>query len=691
MSEEIQLRLVPEYTWREYETLHTEIGSWSIHNELVQTEDALDRMVSKLSQFRRKAYDTETSGLNPHLGARICGHSVAVIDGENSIHAWYVPVRHRATVSPQLRPEDAVEALRLPLSWGRIDGHHLKFDAEMARADTLEISVPEWHDTSVMAATHNENEDSFALKKLTAKYLYEAARSEESALQSWMSADARGLKIPYKKRKTTSDDLIGSPTYMELYGYARTPIELCGIYGCHDVIYTLLLAEFFSARIFPQFSEVYTRDMRVSKILFEMEWAGMPVSVETIRQAERDLKRDLDLWLKRIRSWVQDENFEPSNDNDIRKLLYVQLNLEPPKTTDGDLPSVDQEALRLLSKNYPQHSELINGLVSFAKVEKLYTTYGASFLRVVDPNGYIHSSYNQIERKEAGTPVTGRLSSQDPNAQNIFKKAIELQDGSKVEPRRYYVVPPGRIYVYIDLSQIELRTLTWLSRDPELLRCYANDLDIHQMTADEVTGGNRDIAKQVNFGSVLGLTYIGFSRRLPYYYDDPERAKNEAKVLLERFYEKYRGIEELRETMSRHMRNNNNELVSAFGRPRRIDWISSDIEWQRGRAERQMMSTLISGTAADIHKEILIRSDYVLRKIEPRGRIAQSIHDEIVFDLPLDTIKVTLPPLKRCFEYWPVFEDAGVPIKASVEVTTTTWADKRQIEVLADGSFDLAT
>lgn len=690
MSEEIQLRLAPEYTWREHETLHTSIGTWSVRNELVQSDEALDRMVEKIGRFARKAYDTETSGLNPHLGARICGHSVAVIDGPNSIHAWYLPVRHRATNAPQLRPEDVVEALRYPMGWGRLDGHHLKFDAEMARADGLELTGPEWHDTSVMATIHDENEPSFALKKLTARYLYENARSEESVMHSWMSADARGLKIPFKKRKTTSDDLIGEPTYMELYGYSRAPIELCGIYGCHDVIYVLLLGEFFAARIFPHFEEVYARDMGVSKILMGMEWTGMPVSVETIRQAERDLRRDVNTWLQKIRALSHDPSFEPSNDNDIRRLLYDSLGLEPPKFTKEKTPSVDQEALKLLAKKNPQYAELINGLVSFAKVEKLYTTYGATFLRVVDPNGYIHSSYNQIERKEAGTPVTGRLSSQEPNAQNIFKKAIELQDGSKVEPRRYYVVPEGRIYVYIDLSQIELRTLTWLSRDPELLRCYANDLDIHQMTADEVTAGNRDIAKQVNFGSVLGLTYIGLSKRLPYYYKDPEKAQKDAQVLLDNFYQKYRGIVEFQERMANVMRRSGNELVSAFGRPRRIDWISSEVEYQRQRAERQLMSTLISGMAADIHKEILIRCDYALRKIEPRGRIAQSIHDEIVFDMPIDTIHRTLPVLKRCFEYWPVFEQAGVPIKASVEVSTTTWADKRKIEVAPDGSFDLA-
>lgn len=690
MSEEIQLRLVPEFAWRETEVLSLKTGdTWSVKNMLVTTQEQFQAMLEFLLAFPRRAYDTETSGLNPHLGARICGHSLGVMDPvRRQIWAWYVPVRHRNALVPQLLPEHVSCGLSAILPTGRIDGHHIKFDAAMARADGIEISGPdcEWHDTSVRANIYDENERSFALKKLAAKYLYDAARDEEQVLNSWMASDARSLGIPYKKRKTTSDDLIGSPTYMELYGYSRAPVELCGIYACHDVIYTLLLSDWYESRILPKYAEVYARDMKVSKILFEMEWAGLPVSTEEIRSADRALRNELSHWLEKIRA-VAGAEFQPTNDNDIRRLLYAKWGLEPQKTTKEGTPSVDRESLKLLARVYPKYSGFMNDLVRYAVAEKLYSTYGVTVLRGVDSYDRIHPSYNQIEKKEAGTPVTGRLSSQDPNAQNIAKKPIKLWDGTEVAPRRYFVVPVGRIYVYIDLSQIELRTLAWLTRDPELLRCYANDLDIHQMTADEVTGGDRDIAKQVNFGSVLGLTRIGFAKRLPYYYEDPERADRDAQVYLDRFYEKYREIGRFRQRLAKIMRENGNEFVSAFGRPRRIDWISGNTERKRERAERRMMSTAISGTAADIHKEILIRCDYVLRKIEPRGRIAQSIHDEVVFDLPIDTCREVIPVLKRCFEHWPVFERAGVPIKASVEVSTTTWADKRKIDVGPDGTI----
>lgn len=686
MSEEVQLRLVPEFSWREHETIATKWGDvWAVRNTLVRDEASFDQMLTEIRQHWRRAWDTETSGLNPHLGARACGHSVAVsYPHRREIRAWYVPVRHRNAIGPQLLPEYVAQGLATTLPHGRIDGHHIKFDAQMGRVDGLEVSGAEWHDTSVRANLYNENEVSFALKKLTAKYVYEQARDEERILSSWMASDARGLGIPYKKRKTSAEDLVGSPTYMELYGHSRTPIELCGIYACHDVVYTLLLGDYYESRVLPQYQEVYDRDMAVSKILLEMEWVGLPVSTQTIREADAALRRDLVHWLQKIQA-VTGPDFEPTNDNSIRRLLYSTWGLEPQKVTKKKEPSVDQEALRLLARKYPQCAEFVKALVKFAKSEKLYSTYGATFLRGIDPNSHIHPSYNQIERKEEGVPVTGRLSSQDPNAQNIAKKPIELMDGSEVAPRSYFVVPPEHIYVYIDLSQIELRTLAWLSRDPELLRCYANDLDIHQMTAEEVTGGNRDIAKQVNFGTVLGLTEAGFSRRLPYYYDDPDRARRDALVYLERFDEKYRGVKQLRRRLAKIMRDNGNEFVSAFGRPRRIDWISEETEWKRERAERQMMSSAISGTAADIHKEILIRCDYVLKKMGLGGRIAQSIHDEIVFDLPVDTCRNVIPVLKRCFEHWPVFEQAGVPIKASVEVSTTTWADKRKIDVGPDG------
>jgi DNA polymerase-1 len=358
---------------------------------------------------------------------------------------------------------------------------------------------------------------------------------------------------------------------------------------------------------------------------------------------------------------------------------------------------------------------LLRAVDRLAAAEKVYTTYAASWLRYVTPQYRVHSSYNQIEqRDEEGIPKTGRLGSSDPNAQNVSNKPIHLlacgcEDCRKEEPerpptkskltisiRRYYIVPKGFVRVFIDLSQIELRVLAWFSQDKRLLYCYANDLDVHQMTADEVTGGNRKVAKEVNFGNNYGMTKIGLAKRLTYYADDPDRALADAEVYLTKFFETYAGIPVFRDRLANEMRSNGCMFVNPFGRPRRIPTIASPDRQERARAERMMMSSIISGTSADLLKEIILRTRDVL-KVEyghmpyaERGRQVQTIHDENVYDLPIAGVGHVLPKLMKSYTDWPMFERGGVPIRASCELSTTTWEDKRPITIHEDGTFSWA-
>ncbi len=267
-------------------------------------------------------------------------------------------------------------------------------------------------------------------------------------------------------------------------------------------------------------------------------------------------------------------------------------------------------------------------------------------------------------------PVTGRLSSAEPNAQNVAKKPIHLRTcgcdacvkdwraGKLIGPervpgaehalsiRRYFTVRPGYARIFIDLSQIELRILAWYSRDRLLLDAYANDRDIHAITAEEVTSGDRDIAKQVNFGNSYGMTEIGLAKRMAGYYEDPHGTRLRAKVVLAKFFATYEGIPVFRKNLANHMRLNNGMFVSVMGRPRRIEEILAREEWVRERGERMMMSSAISGTAADINKEIMIRNRRYLAQRFPSDQhvgLRQTVHDECMYDVP------TRPPRSRTF------------------------------------------
>ena len=201
----------------------------------------------------------------------------------------------------------------------------------------------------------------------------------------------------------------------------------------------------------------------------------------------------------------------------------------------------------------------------------------------------------------------------------------------------------------------------------------------------------RDTAKQVNFGNSYGMTEIGLAKRMVGYAEDPEGTRERAKKVLEAFFREYAGIPRFREAMAEFMRRNGDMFVSAMGRPRRLPNISSSNRRDRGEAERQMMSSIISGTAADLMKEAMIRlSSWYERDAIP-AYLRQTIHDEVIIDFKV------VPGWERhlylthyLMTHWPMISDAGVPIQASIALTTKTWETKKAVTVDEHGVISLA-
>jgi len=691
--------------WPDPEIITTKAGEQlRLIYKLVQTTEALVEMRDVLSAQPEIAYDTETSGLYPHLGARIAGHALATRTRPSEITAWYVPIRHQGPedqLATQLPVEIVSPAVAHVLrSSGLCDYQHAKFDWAQARADGI-IPTRDFYDVSILATINDENEPSFGLKAMATKYVCDSAQTEADELEKWMKKDARSLGLAFKKRTRmdVASEELGEPTYLERFGFARTPIMLCGKYACKDVFYTLYLRQRTFKDTHKKYPEVCAREHAVAKILHKMEWRGLPADETLIRKTHDETGAELRHWIAEVRRFVGDPQFA-ATDDEVRVLLYEKLKLEPPKRTKGEAEgAVDRESRTILARKHPEHAELLAALDALADAKKLHSTYSGSFLRYLSPStGCIHPSYNQLEqrdhgRQHQGVPVTGRLSSSYPNVQNIQIKPIKLRSGVEVAVRRYFLVPRGFIRAYIDFSQIEVRTLAYITQDPILLRVYANDEDVHGVVAAE-TGVPRRAAKRIVFGTNYGATEMAIARQLPGYASDPEGTRTVAKQYIAAYFARFPSIPRFRVEFARRMRANKSMFVNPFGRPRRLPDISEKTRWKRERAERQMMASLISGTAADIMKESMIRCDAILEREYPDGSAAnvQTIHDELVFDLPLRSGWTgVLIKLVQAMEDWPQFSSKGVPIKVSVELSTTTWEDKKAIKILPDGRFQWAT
>jgi len=719
-------------TWRDTERLSTKLGMVTVRNTLVTTFDQLNTMASILRAAPRILYDSETSGMNPHLGAQIIGFCFAVRPTVDYIACWYVPVRHTNDLTIQQLPVEAVVRVVIDIltAPGECGMHNDKFDRGHLRKEGV-VVTRRVIDTARLANAANENERSFSLKNLATRYVFDGAKHEEAEVFDFMRRDAAKLRIPFRdRRKDDAGD--EEPSYLERFGYARLPIVLCGRYGCRDVFYTAMLRDFYAWTMdtFPRLTE---REERVSDALHEMEWYGLPLDTDEVRRAQGIASTEVDYYNGQV-SRMLGGTFE-INDNTLRDLFFTHLKMEPPKLTksgekaqralrdagDDYAPdkkhcAVDKEVREILAAKYPQHRPLILALSGEARAKKIATTYTSAFLRYYSPTtGNIHPVYNQLEqREEGGVPVTGRLSSADPNIQNIAKKPVHLHscgckkcikaraegeiwdsgvaagDEVSLSVRRYFPVRPGYVRAFIDFSQIELRILAWLSRDPTLLHCYANDLDVHKITSDEVTGGDRDVAKQVNFGNSYGMTEHGLAKRMNGYAKNPDATKVLAKAYLEAFFRKYHGIPRFRDTLAAQMRKHPECMfVSPFDRPRRIVEVGAKERWIRARGERMMMSSIVSGSAADLMKEVLVMVHAWLKQACPEVIINQTIHDEIIYEIPVRYAHILLHPIMQITTNWPMFEVGGVPIRANCAVTTTTWEDKREV-IVEPGAYRYA-
>jgi len=377
-------------------------------------------------------------------------------------------------------------------------------------------------------------------------------------------------------------------------------------------------------------TELYERIERpLVAVLAEMEAAGIAMDREFLEEMRADLAQQCDALIVRIHA-AAGEEFNVNSTPQLRRILFEKLGLTPVKRTKTG-PSTDADSLQKLAGEHP----IIEDLLRYREVQKLRSTYADALPPLIAPDGRIHATFNQI------ATTTGRISSESPNLQNVPVRTAEGR-----EMRRAFVAADGCGLLTADYSQIELRVLAHLAKDPGLIDAFARGADVHTTTAAGVFGVDeadvdefqRRFAKVVNYGLAYGMEAYGLSQRL----DIPT---DQAREILDRYFESFPAVHDFMERTIAEARDRG-YTTTLFGRRRQIAELASDNFRIRQMGERMAQNAPVQGGAADIFKLAMIDVDAALRRAELASRMILTVHDELVFEVPLDE-RDEMEPLVR--------------------------------------------
>ena len=561
---------------------------------LVRTADELRAVVAELSQAKLFALDTETTGFRYHSD-RLVGISLSWKEGIGA----YLPVAEGYCNDllgdgGSLMPIAAIrEILGLVLADTAIAkvGHNLKFDMSFLAANGISVKG-ELHDTLIAAWLLSPEGRRLSLDALC--------------------VDMLGLRmIPI-------EDLIGKGSSQITMD--RVPIEKVAEYSSEDADVTLRLWNILGPKLEKEsLLGVFTDlEMPLVPVLSEMELNGIRLAPERLKGISESTGRELQALEKEIHE-LAGETFNINSTMQLARILFEKLQL-PVLRVGKSLPSTDAQVLDSLRDKHP----IVPMLLRYRLLQKLKSTYLDALPGYVDPvTGRIHSSFNQT-----GT-VTGRLSSNRPNLQNIPTRKDEA-----AEVRSAFVPRLSCIFVSADYSQIELRVLAHFSRDPGLLKAFRENRDIHTAVAveifnispSEVTPAMRTVAKAVNFGLVYGQGPFGLANVL-------HISRTEARKFIESYFSRFPSVQDFRESVIKDAREKR-YVTTIGGRKRFIPTIVSRDAAERASGERLAVNTLIQGSAADLIKTAMINIRARIREASLPFSLLLQIHDELLYEVP---------------------------------------------------------
>ncbi|MHB1187056.1 DNA polymerase I [Thiobacillus sp.] len=577
-------------------------GGHRAHYETILTDAQLDAWIARLDAAPAFALDTETTGLNA-MQAELVGISFAIQAGE----AAYLPLAHHYAGAPAQLDRDAVLAKLKPLLENpepKIVGQHLKYDRHIFANYGIALG-------GVIDDT------------LLQSYVLEAHQSHE--LGNLASRHLGLATISY-------DDVTGKGA--SRIGFEQVDIERASEYAAEDADVTLRVRDALAPQIAAsdKLSFVYRNiELPVAEILFRMERTGVLLDRNLLAVQSGELGRKM-LELEQRAYQEAGQPFNLGSPKQIGDILFTQKGLPVVKKTPGGAPSTDEETLEQLALDHP----IARAILDYRGMAKLKSTYTDKLPQMVHPQtGRLHTSYSQA------TAVTGRLSSSDPNLQNIPARTAE---GRRI--REAFIAPPGHVLVSADYSQIELRIMAHLSDDAGLLKAFAEDRDIHTATAsevfgvplDEVNNEQRRMAKVINFGLIYGMSAFGLASQL-----NLERAA--AQAYIDRYFARYPGVADYMQR-TREAARSQGYVETVFGRRLYLPEINAKNPQRRQGAERAAINAPMQGTAADLIKLAMIAVQRWLDDEKLASRLLLQVHDELILEVPeneLDRVRAELP------------------------------------------------
>ncbi len=557
---------------------------------IVDTEEALAELLAAIGQAALTAFDTETTSLR-YMDATLVGMSFCVETGV----AWYLPLAHRYMgVGPQLPFDDTLARLQpwLESEQRRKVGQNLKYDQSVLRGHGIELRGVE-HDTMLQ---------SYVLDSTRGRHNLDDLAQRELGLRTILFEEVAGKGA-------------------NQIGFESVPIERAAEYAAEDADVALQLHQ----ALWPRLS----RDNRLVNVYrdIEMPLVGVLSRIErngalVDGQQLRALSHELGLRLEQLRAAVYDAAGEPFNldsPKQLQVILYDKMKLPILSKTPKGQPSTAESALESLAEDYA----LPRLILEYRSLAKLRSTYADRLPEQINARtGRVHTSYHQA------VTATGRLSSSDPNLQNIPIRTVE---GRRI--RQAFVAPAGRRILAADYSQIELRIMAHLSGDRGLLDAFAAGQDIHRRTAAEVFGvaldavsdEQRRSAKAINFGLIYGMSAFGLAKQLGV-------SRTLAQDYIDRYFGRYPGVRDYMDR-TRALARDQGYVETLFGRRLHVPEISAGNQQRRQAAERTAINAPMQGTAADIIKRAMISVDAWLRQTGIDALLIMQVHDELVFEV----------------------------------------------------------
>jgi len=608
-----------EANWPEIKALFKELEFYSLLKELggerpsdqaqykiIGTEEELEGLMERLGTARRIAIET-ISNSSTYMPGDLVGLAISPEDQE----AYYIPLAHSYPDCPrQLDKELVLNRLRGILEDRAIEkyGHDLKRDILRLAPEGIELQ-------------------GLAFDSMVASYLLNPSRSNHNL---------EDITLEYlNRKKTPTKDVVGEGS--KAIKFSQVRVEQMGSFAAEEVLLSRQLA----AEMTPLLREAQLEqlwqeiELPLIYVLAAMEQAGVKIDQKFLQDMSKNLERELQQLEQTIYN-LAGTQFNINSPKQLQEVLFERLKLKPIRKTKTGY-STDVAVLEELALQHDLPAQILN----YRQLAKLKSTYVDTLPRLINPlTGRIHTSFNQT------VTATGRLSSSDPNLQNI-----PIRSAFGREIRKAFIAEKGCLLLSADYSQIELRIMAHLSEDPVLIEAFAQGEDIHQRTAAEVFGVSpeavtadmRRMAKTVNFGIMYGMSPYGLAKDLGV-------SQSEAKEFIDGYFKRYSRVKEFIERTLKEAYENG-YVTTLLNRRRYIPDLKSENKNVREFAERTAINTPIQGSAADLIKLAMVQIYNEIKRRQISAKMILQVHDELLFEVPVEEKEIMIELVKEKMEH----------------------------------------